>query len=131
VLLPDREALRVLVVEDQPTIREAIAATLAREPGFTVHQAGSLIDARAKLSGVDLAILDLGLPDGDGAELIQELKALNPQAQAIVLTSSIDPADTHRTLARGAAIVLNKLDGFENLLAAVKRLQQNTSSGPS
>jgi DNA-binding NarL/FixJ family response regulator len=120
--------VRVLVIEDQATVREALAATFAGEPGFHVTQAGSLAEARAMLDGVDIATVDLGLPDGDGADLIPELHAANPNAQIVVLTSSIDPASVDRAMRQGAAAVLSKLDGFDDLLVTVRRLQRNTAS---
>jgi DNA-binding NarL/FixJ family response regulator len=114
----------VLVVEDQPLIREAIVATFHHQPGFTVVQAESLTEARRLLDGVDVAILDLSLPDGNGADLIPELHAVNPHATVVVLTSSIDPDEEAGALQRGAAAVLNKLDHLDHLLATVKRLQR-------
>jgi DNA-binding NarL/FixJ family response regulator len=122
------EDVRVLVIEDQATVREALAATFAGEPGFEVAQAGSLADARAMLDGVDIATVDLGLPDGDGADIIAELHAANPNAQVVVLTSSIDPAAADRAMRQGAAAVLSKLDGFDDVLATVRCLQRNTAS---
>jgi two-component system nitrogen regulation response regulator GlnG len=115
--------VHVLVVEDQAVVREAIAATFDRETGFTVDSAGSQAEARGMLEGVDVVILDLGLPDGNGADLIPELHAANPDGTAIILTSSVDPTDVDRALRRGAAAVLNKLDGLDEALATVKRLQ--------
>jgi DNA-binding NarL/FixJ family response regulator len=52
-----------------------------REPEFeVVAQAGCLAEAREELGGMDLAVVDLDLPDGDGAELIGELREANPRA---------------------------------------------------
>ncbi|MGZ6639115.1 MAG: response regulator [Solirubrobacteraceae bacterium] len=113
----------MLVVEDQAIVREAITAAFAREGGFNVREAGSLADARAILGDVDIAILDLGLPDGDGASFIEELKATTPKAKVIVLTSSIDPADTDRALTRGATTVLNKLTDLDRVVATAKHLR--------
>jgi DNA-binding NarL/FixJ family response regulator len=122
------EAIRVLVVEDQPIVREAIAAEFDRELAYDVRQAGSLADARAWIGDVDIVILDLGLPDGDGADLIGELKTTSPMAKALVLTSSIDPADTARALGRGADAVLNKLADPDRVLDTVKLLLGPPSS---
>jgi DNA-binding NarL/FixJ family response regulator len=115
----DQEAdqIRVLVVDDQAKPREAVVAGFEREPGFSVSEARSLAEARTMLDGVDVAILDLGLPDGSGADLIAELRAVNPGAIAVGLTSSIDPAEAERARARGAAAALNKLDGFDEVAA--------------
>lgn len=122
------EDARVLVVEDQATVRDAIVATFDGEPGFNVIEAGSLAEAEGILGGVDVAILDLGLPDGNGADLIHELHTVSPDAKAVILTSSVDPAEVDRARQRGAAAVLSKLDGFDQVLATVKRLQRREST---
>ena len=62
-------------MEDHAAVREAIAGMLEREPNLTVvGQAESLAEARELLHGVDVAVLDLALPDGDGIALIPELR---------------------------------------------------------
>src|SRR5215210_2659991 len=95
---PEGEEVRVLLVADHASVREALASTLEGEAGFeVVRQAGSLAEARRMLEEVqqpiDVAVLDLGLPDGYGADLIEELREKNPQAQALVLSASLDPAN--------------------------------------
>jgi DNA-binding NarL/FixJ family response regulator len=120
--------VHVLVVDDQPLVREAVASVFGREPQFTVSQAGSLTEARQVLDGVDVAILDLSLTDGTGTDLIQELHARNADAKAIVFSSSIDPTVANHALERGAAAAVDKLDGFDQLLAIVKRLGPAKSS---
>jgi DNA-binding NarL/FixJ family response regulator len=116
--------IRILVVEDRAAVREAIVAGLCRaEPTLSVHEAGSLADAVTMLCSIDLAILDLHLPDGNGAELIDDLAAVNPDAKVVVFTSSIDAAETELALRRGAKAVLDKLADLDDRLATVKRLQ--------
>jgi PAS domain S-box-containing protein len=79
------EAVRILLVEDHASFRQAIASMFEREPEFVVvGQAGTLSEAREMLYGVDVAVVDLTLPDGYGGELIKELRAYNPQAQVLV-----------------------------------------------
>ena len=77
-LSPSREAgapIRVLLVEDHAAVREAIAAAFRREPDFeVVGEAGTLAEARGMLDAVDVALVDLGLPDGDGSDLIAALR---------------------------------------------------------
>jgi DNA-binding NarL/FixJ family response regulator len=85
--------VRVLLVEDSATVREAVASEFRPDPDFEiVAEATSLRQARGMLAAADVVILDLGLPDGSGADLIHELREANPEARAIVLTSSFDPA---------------------------------------
>jgi DNA-binding NarL/FixJ family response regulator len=117
------EDVSVLVVDDHDLFREIIVDILDQEPGFIVSQAQSLAQARGMLEGVDVAILDLSLPDGSGVELIQELHDVNSDAKAIVFSSALSHATAHHALDRGAAAALDKLDGFRELLATVKRLQ--------
>lgn len=90
---PREELFSVLVVDDHPLLREAIASRLASMGAGTVHEAASVAEARARAhaSGpCDLAILDLGLPDGSGLELVHELRSQG-WSRIIVLASSDDP----------------------------------------
>jgi DNA-binding NarL/FixJ family response regulator/signal transduction histidine kinase/PAS domain-containing protein len=115
--------VRVLLVEDHAAVREAIAAVFGREPGFrVVGQAASLAEARRMLHDVDVALVDLGLPDGDGADLIAELREASPQAQALVLSARLDRAEVARAVQRGAAGVFDKVAHLEEIVAAVRRL---------
>lgn len=117
---------RVLLVEDHPALREALAIILELEPGVTVTgQAGSLAEARGVLRGepVDLAILDLQLPDGSGVDLIGELLEESPEAAVLVLTASLDRREFGRAVEAGAAGVLHKTAGMAEVVKAVRRLR--------
>lgn len=73
--------IRVLLVEDHTSFRQALALMLGREPDLTiVGQAGTVAEARSLLTGVDMAVFDLDLPDGNGADLIRELHIASPRA---------------------------------------------------
>jgi DNA-binding NarL/FixJ family response regulator len=101
-----------------------MASLFEREQGFrVVGQAGSLSGARQMLDGVDVAIIDLGLPDGYGGELIKELRGSNPQAQALVLSAFLDHAEIARAVESGAAGVLHKLVEMDEVVEAVRRLR--------
>jgi PAS domain S-box-containing protein len=116
--------LRILLVDDHAAVREAIAVTFEREPGFTVvGQAGSLAEAREMLEGVDVAVLALYLPDGFGPGLIPELHAASPHADALALGAGLDPASVARAVRHGAAGVLDKAARLDEVLAAVRRLR--------
>src|SRR3954469_19007208 len=106
---PPGERARVLLVDDHAAIREAIALAFADDGGFVVAaQAGSLAEARTMLDDTDVAIVDLALPDGDGGDLIAELRAANTDCQTLVLTAQVDRAATARAVEQGAAAVLSK-----------------------
>src|SRR5215210_4925648 len=61
------EMIRVLLVDDRADIRRAMASLMDGQPDIeVVAQAGSLAEARGKLGGIDVALLDRGLPDGTG-----------------------------------------------------------------
>jgi DNA-binding NtrC family response regulator len=78
----------VLLVEDDASAREALSELL-RDDGFTVRGAATLADARAALAGeaVDAVLLDLRLPDGDGALLLEELALRRGAPPTIVVTA--------------------------------------------
>ncbi len=122
-----QQQVRVLLVGDHTAIREALASTFEGEGFALVGQAGSLAEARRMLEEVeqeiDVAIVDLGLPDGYGADLIPQLRENNPQAQALVLSATLDRANMARAVERGAAGVLNKTAHLEEVVEAVRRLR--------
>jgi DNA-binding NarL/FixJ family response regulator len=121
----------VLLVEDHAAIREALALAFSGDDGFAVAgQAGSLADARQQLEDVDVAIIDIELPDGDGGELIAELRAANPDAQALVLSAHVDRASTAKMVERGAAGVLSKATHLHEVVAAVRRLRAGDTLMP-
>ena len=118
------ETVRILLVEDHASFRQAIASMFEREPEFVVvGQAGALSEARKMLYGVDVAVVDLTLPDGYGGELIKELRAYNPQAQVLVLSASLDRAEIARAVESGAAGVLHKTVEMYEVVEAVQRLR--------
>jgi PAS domain S-box-containing protein len=118
------EQVRVLLVEDHTAVREAIAGMFERESDLTVvGQAESLTEARELLHGVDVAVLDLALPDGDGIALIPELRAASPGAQVLVLSANLDRAQTARAIDAGAAGALDKTADLDQVVDAIRRLR--------
>ncbi len=116
---------RLLLVEDHASFRQTLALVLDQQPDFeVVAQAGTLGEARRVLRGheVDLGIIDLGLPDGEGAELIEELHEANPDFAALVLTASLDRAEHARAIEAGAAGVVHKAADVDEILETTRRL---------
>lgn len=114
---------RVLLVDDHAAVRDAMALAFAEDDGFVVAgDAGSLAEARTMLDGIDVAIVDVALPDGDGMDLISELRAANADAQALVLSAETGRSLTARAIQRGAAAVVSKAAHLHDVVAIVRRL---------
>ena len=114
---------RVLLVDDHATFREPLAFMFDREPEFeVVAQAGSLEEALGVLEGIDFAVVDLDLPDGDGTEMIGPLRSVNPQCLVMVLTASADRETHARAVEAGAAGVLHKSARVGEVVASARRL---------
>jgi two-component system KDP operon response regulator KdpE len=109
-----------LIVEDEPHIRRFVRAALEAE-GWQVHEAATcqrgLIDAGTRQP--DLLILDLGLPDGDGVDLIADVRKWS-SVPIIILSARVDESEKIRGLDAGADDYLTKPFGVGELLARVR-----------
>lgn len=120
---------RILVIEDDPHIRRLVRAALQRV-GHAVSEATS---AREGLSLLDIekpnaVLLDLGLPDRDGIELIQIIRARS-SAGVIVISAREDTAEKVAALDLGADDYLTKPFDTEELLARIRTALRHHQSG--
>src|SRR5215203_5731216 len=117
-------SIRVTLVEDHLSFRQALAFLLSHEPDLeVVAQAGSLAQARKLLdTPLDVAVLDLALPDGDGRELIGELRRRNAGISVVVLSANIVPSQNEEVLKAGADAVLHKVASPQSIVEEVRRL---------
>ena len=119
-------ALRLLLVEDHVAFRGALKFVLDLQPGMrVVAECGSLAECRAlgdRLKAIDVGLLDLMLPDGDGAELIPVLREANPYVRVLVLSASVEPGLRQRAAKAGADGLLNKAEALTEIVAEVARL---------
>ena len=115
--------MRLLVIEDEPRISEILKSGLQRA-GFAVDMVGRCADARAALAlaPYDAAILDLGLPDGDGIDLLADLRATHNGIPVLVLTARDAVEDKVAGLDAGADDYLIKPFATVELIARVKAL---------
>jgi two-component system, NarL family, response regulator DevR len=116
---------RLLLVEDHASFRQTLALVFEGEPDFeVVAQAGTVAEAREVMGDreADLGVVDLSLPDGEGVELIEDLRQANPHFAALVLTASLDRAEHARAVEAGAAGVLHKSADMDQILDATRRL---------
>src|SRR5215213_5336644 len=115
---------RVMLVEDHAAFRQSLAALLSQEPDIeVVVQAGSLAQARELLdTPLEVAVLDLRLPDGDGRELIGELHRANAGISVLVLSVTIRPGLLEEVMNAGAESVLHKVASPATIVEEVRRL---------
>src|SRR5713226_7613155 len=115
--------MRLLIVEDETRIAELVQGALARA-GFAVDAVGLFADARAALAvtSYDAAIVDLGLPDGDGLSLLGELRGKRNLTPVLVLTARDAVEDRVRGLDAGADDYLVKPFAVTELIARTKAL---------
>jgi two-component system KDP operon response regulator KdpE len=123
-------AARILVVEDEAQLRQFVCLALDRD-GFDVYlgdgvQRG-LIEAGTRRP--ELVVLDLGLPDGDGVDLIKQLRTWS-DVPVVVLSARIDEADKVQALDAGADDYLIKPFGVGELLARVRAHLRRRAAGP-
>ena len=113
-------SLKVLVVEDDREIRAMMQSSLSVE-GFDVQTAVSLSEARALLkhSRPDVIVLDLGLPDGDGVELVHELRKQH-STPVLVVSARHQEAQKIALLDAGADDYLTKPFSVGELLARIR-----------
>jgi two-component system response regulator QseB len=110
----------VLIVEDDDRIASFVTRGL-RAHGFQVEwvTTGEEAVARIEAGGVDVQILDLGLPDINGLEVLRRLGAAGASVPAVIVTARSDPRDRREALALGADHYLTKPFAWADLLAAV------------
>lgn len=119
---------RILVIEDEPILQKNIAISLRRE-GYEVMEAGSGADAWKILNvaSIDLLILDIGLPDYDGLNLLREIRAVHPRLPAIVMTARDAPEVKNRAFESGAAAFLAKPIILKTLKTKIRNIEEKRS----
>jgi len=113
-------ALKILVIDDEPPIRKLLRMGLATQ-GYQILEAPNGSTALELLSqGPDLIILDLGLPDIQGHELLRTIRARNESVPIVVLSSRGDEAGKVQALDLGADDYVTKPFGMDELLARMR-----------
>ncbi len=117
---------RVFLVEDPRALGHNLATTLEHESDLAVVGQTSLpAECRhfgAGNGGLDVAIVDLFLPDSQGISLIEELRRSCPQTPLLVLTTSLDLGDQEQAVRAGADAVLGKDAEREEIVSTIRRL---------
>ena len=124
---------QILIVEDEPRIAAFIAKGL-KSAGFTtlVEDSGVAAVQLALAGEIDLVILDIGLPDIDGFEVLSRLRGQGVTIPVIMLTARSSVADTVAGLQSGADDYMPKPFSFDELLARIHlRLRSDAGSSDS
>jgi DNA-binding response OmpR family regulator len=125
------QVYRLMVVDDDNVLRETLSEQLAQHAEFQVTQfanaAGAIEHARAER--IDLAVMDVGLPDMDGREAVRQMRQHGLRAPIIMLTAQGSDEDTVIGLEAGATDYVVKPFRFAVLLARVRaHLRQHEGS---
>ncbi|MEV6049615.1 response regulator transcription factor [Streptomyces sp. NPDC052107] len=118
-----QDPIKVMVVDDHPMWRDAVARDLTESGFHVVATAGDGEQAvrRAKAAAPDVLVLDLNLPAKPGVQVCKELVGHNPALRVLVLSASGEHADVLEAVKSGATGYLLKSASTEELLDAVRR----------
>lgn len=118
----DQGRIRVLVVDDHEIFVHSLVRLLTTKPNIrVVGTAGTVAggSAAALAYGPDVVLMDFELPDGDGPQGTEQIKALVPEAQVIMLTARTDEMSLVRAISAGCAGFVTKKDAVDELFDAI------------
>lgn len=119
----------ILVVDDEPSVRDLIADAL-NLAGYNSISAAHGLEALTKLreNQIDLMILDINMPNMDGYEVLQRMREQGSRKPVIVLTARLDREDTKRAFELGADDFVRKPFGIEELTLRVNAILKRSRS---
>ncbi|MGN6186745.1 MAG: response regulator transcription factor [Thermoanaerobaculia bacterium] len=124
--------MRILIIEDERSLRDALLALLAKR-GFDVDAVADGLSGldRGTQSDVDFVLLDLSLPKLDGVEVCRRLRMARPALPILILTARGSEDDRVRGLRAGADDYLTKPFGINELLARIDALRRRAAIAPA
>jgi DNA-binding NarL/FixJ family response regulator len=128
--IPPVAPTRILVVDDDDAFRESVCAAIARDDDMVLAAQGNAVAAaREAIAHVDfdVALIDLGLPDGNGIDLIREISRTLPDADVMVVTVFGDEAHVLASIEAGATGYLLKRNLTDTLGETVRELRAGGS----
>ena len=119
--------IRVLIADDHTLIREGLKNTLRDEPDITVsgeaHTAAEVLD-RMSNAEYDVLVLDLGLPDRPGLDVLREAKRIQPRLCVLILTMYPEDRFALRSIKAGADGYLSKESAAGELVTAIRQIHR-------
>ena len=123
--------MKILLVEDDAALRAALEELLHRE-GYVVQKAANYLEARGGLdANIDLVMLDVGLPDGDGVNLCKCWRSEGVQTPILFLTAKDEELDIVRGLDAGGNDYVTKPFWMQELLSRIRALLRGRNSADS
>ncbi len=119
------EPARILIVDDHPLVREGIAARIARQGDMeTCGEAAEVNEALNQVGATrpDLVIIDISLKDGNGIELVKEIKRQYKSIKMLVLSMFDESLYAERALRAGAMGYINKGEDREKVIDAIRQI---------
>lgn len=126
-ILKSPHATRILIVDDHPAVREALALRIAREADLDVcGEAGDLPEALKLVAETqpDLVVIDMGLKSGSGLELIKRLKSRDSSMRMLVWSMFSEALYADRALRAGAHGYITKDHATEKIIEAIRRVRE-------
>ncbi|MFA9429873.1 response regulator [Egicoccus sp. AB-alg2] len=121
------DSTRVLLVEDHRVLAEALAEALGAATGVEVCGIATTLAEAHTLTAAcepDVVVMDVRLPDGDGADGVPDLLRLRPEAKVVLLSASTSRDVRARAVEAGAAGFLPKTAGLAQILEAIERVDE-------
>jgi len=120
---PGVEMMKILIADDSTVVRDRLVTLLTDVNGIeVVGQAKDATEARnlAEELRPDVAILDLRMPKGSGADVLRDIKKLDPTPKVIVLTNYPHPENRKKCIDRGADYFFDKSTEFKKVVAVLR-----------
>ena len=119
-----KKRARVLIVDDHPAVREALALRISRQPDLEVcGEAADTSDALRLVAEIlpDAAVVDISLKTGNGIDLIKRIKDRNDQVRILVWSMHSESLYAERALRAGALGYINKGHATDRIVEAIRR----------
>lgn len=121
----DNQRHRVLIVDDHPIVREGLRALISQQPDLEVcGEAEGATDAMEKLRSTepDIAVIDISLKDGDGLELIRQIRQSESPVRILVSSMHDEGLYARRSLRAGALGYVSKENAARQIVDAIRRV---------
>ncbi len=115
--------MKILIADDSLVVRDRLVTLLTEVHGVeVVGQAKDAMEARnlAEELRPDVAILDIRMPKGSGADVVRDLKKLDPTPKVIILTNYPHPENRKKCIERGADYFFDKSTEFKKVLSVLR-----------